>query len=515
VPVRVRRRGRRRSEEEGGDERTKLAQGARSIEAPREPAVIFPREEGNARLRLSIGARWTLRYAVALSITLTLFAAVVYAAVSRRINREAYLVTEIHASELLESLRTQSEEHDRETVLAWISERMERTVRESPPDLGLGIQYLDAKGELIASAGSLRDRRLGLPEDLLREERESALRAVNLGGEHAHVVTVMRAPGGFVQVAIDTARYTENVDFVREVLELLLPITIVLTVGLGWLLARGSLAPIQKINQAARRISGANLAESIPTSGSGDELDQLAETLNAMMERIREGVEGIRRFNANAAHELRTPLSHICGRIEAILQRPRREEEYREALARVLGEAHELAAGVNAMLRLSQSEAGLGRDQRQRVALGPLLETLVEFFGPLAEERGIAIAAGPFPKVEVEGDGSWLRQLFSNLVDNAVKYCEPGDRIGIEARREGHEVRISVSDDGPGIAPAELPEVFERFERGSGHQARPGFGLGLPLAREIARAHGGRVSAASDPGRETTLTVWLPVASGG
>ena len=155
-------------------------------------------------MRLSIGVRWALRYAIALSITLTLFAGVVYVAVSRRINREAHLVTEIHASELVESLRTQSEEHSREEVLAWITERVERTVRESPPDLALGIQYIDERGEPIATAGSLRDERLAVPGDLLRGERDSALRAVNLGGEHAHIVSVTRAPGGFVQVAIDT-----------------------------------------------------------------------------------------------------------------------------------------------------------------------------------------------------------------------------------------------------------------------------------------------------------------------
>ena len=156
-----------------------------------------------------------------------------------------------------------------------------------------------------------------------------------------------------------------------------------------------------------------------------------------MMGRIREGVERIRRFNANAAHELRTPLSHICGRIESILARPRRDEEYRESLAQVLNEAQDLAAGVNAMLRLAQSESGIPREQRERVPLGPLLETLVQFFEPLAEERGIAIAAGSFPEVAVEGDGSWLRQLFSNLVDNAVKYCEGGDRIRVEAAARG------------------------------------------------------------------------------
>jgi two-component system OmpR family sensor kinase len=464
-------------------------------------------------LRLSIGARWTLRYAIAIAISLTLFAAVLYTAVARRINREAHLVTEIHASELLESLRTQSQEHDRAAVLAWLRERIERTVRESDPDLALGIQYTDERGEVIASAGSLAGEALAVPQDLLLGERGEALRAVNLGGEHAHVVSVLAAPGGFLQVAIDTRRYAENVAAVREVIELALPLTLLFTVGVGWLLARGSLAPIQRINQTARRISGSNLDESIPTRGSGDELDQLAETLNEMMARIREGVERMRRFNANAAHELRTPLSRICGRVESVLQRPRRDEEYREALQQVLLEAQELAAGVNAMLRLSQSEAGLSREQRQPVALGPLLSTLVEFFGPLAEERGITVEAGPLAPVAVAGDGAWLRQLFSNLVDNAVKYCSAGDRVRVEAERLGDEVCVRVTDDGPGIAAAELAEIFERFERGSSQQARPGFGLGLPLVREIARAHGGRIEAASEPGKGATFSVWLPICA--
>lgn len=464
-------------------------------------------------MRLSIGARWTLRYAIAIAISLTLFAAVLYTAVARRINREAHLVTEIHASELLESLRTQSQEHDRAAVLAWLRERIERTVRESDPDLALGIQYTDERGEVIASAGSLAGEALAVPQDLLLGERGEALRAVNLGGEHAHVVSVLAAPGGFLQVAIDTRRYAENVAAVREVIELALPLTLLFTVGVGWLLARGSLAPIQRINQTARRISGSNLDESIPTRGSGDELDQLAETLNEMMARIREGVERMRRFNANAAHELRTPLSRICGRVESVLQRPRRDEEYREALQQVLLEAQELAAGVNAMLRLSQSEAGLSREQRQPVALVPLLSTLVEFFGPLAEERGITVEAGPLAPVAVAGDGAWLRQLFSNLVDNAVKYCSAGDRVRVEAERLGDEVCVRVADDGPGIAAAELAEIFERFERGSSQQARPGFGLGLPLVREIARAHGGRIEAASEPGKGATFSVWLPICA--
>ena len=462
-------------------------------------------------MRLSIGARWTMRYAVALAVSLGLFAAVLFAAVSRRINREAYLVTEIHVNELLASLRSQTEEHDRAVVLEWLADRIQATVRESAPDLDLGIVYTDENGAPITSAGSLARESVPIPEDMLRGERPSALRAVNLGSEHAHLVSVVAAPGGFLQVAIDTRRYAENVAFVREVIQIALPLTILFTAGVGWLLAHGALTPLQRINQAARRISGSNLDESIPTSGSGDELDQLAATLNEMMMRIRDGVERMRRFNSNAAHELRTPLSRICAHIESILQRDRPDEEYREALQQVLAEVHGLAAGVNAMLRLSQSESGLAREQRQRIPLGSLLEELVEFFRPLAEDRGIAMDLGSLDPVSVEGDGSWLRQLFSNLVDNAVKYCEPGDRVRIDLRRSDDQACITVADDGPGIPADELAEIFERFERGARQQSRPGFGLGLPLAREIARAHGGRIEADSKPGRGATFSVFLPV----
>ncbi len=462
-------------------------------------------------MQLSIGVRWALRYTVAMSVTLTLFALVVQAQVERRINREAHLVTEIQARELVDSLRTQLQEHPREEVMRWLAARAHRTVREAEPDLGLGIEYLDEQGRSLVAAGSLAGAGVPVPLDLREGGRRESLRAVNLGGEHAHLLSVMAAPGGFVQVAIDTRRYADNVDHVRDVLLISFPVMLVLTGLLGWFLARGSLRPIARMTRTARRISGSNLRESIPTTGSNDELDALARTLNSMMERIREGVARMHRFNANAAHEIRTPLNRICGQIDAALQAPASEEEYRRVLENVLQQAHQLAGGVNALLRLSRSEAGLDPGHVEKVAVAPLLETLVEFFEPLASERGIALAPGRFPDAVVEGDASWLRQMFSNLVDNAVKYCRPGDRVRIEAELRKDEVWVRVADTGPGIPPEERTSIFDRFQRGHRHRAQPGFGLGLPLAQEIARAHGGGIEAASgDAG--TTFTVRLPRA---
>lgn len=167
---------------------------------------------------------------------------------------------------------------------------------------------------------------------------------------------------------------------------------------------------------------------------------------------------------------------------------------------------------MNALLRLSRSEAGLDPEHVERVEVAPLLETLVGFFEPLASERGLEIEAGTVPEAAVNGDRAWLQQMLSNLVDNAVKYCEPGARIRVEAEADKDEVRIRIDDTGPGIAPGDLAEIFDRFQRGAGQRNRPGFGLGLPLAREIARAHGGRIDVESRVGQGTRFTVHLPRA---
>ncbi len=462
--------------------------------------------------RLSIGIRWTLRYTVAMAVTLAVFAVVVYSQVERRINREARLVTEIHAQTLVESLRSQREEHPPERVHEWLAERLENTVRESDPDLRLGIQILDAAGEPVLAAGSLARARLPLPRDVLRGRRSASFRAVNLGGEHAHFVSVMAARDGFVQVAIDTARYAENVEQVRQTFVIAFPLVLSLTALFGWLLARGSLRPIAAITDTARRISGSNLSERIATTGSEDELDRLAQTLNAMIERIEESVGRMRRFNANAAHELRTPLALICSQIELAFEKPGDPAEQARVLRDVLARARHLARAVDALLRLSQVEEGLDREQVEPVPIGELLETVLEFFEPMAAQEGRVLEGGSFPSVEVLGDRSWLLQLFSNLVDNAIKYCAPGDRIRIAAELRGRQVVATVSDTGPGIPPEALAGIFDRFQRGAPPRDRDGFGLGLALAREIARAHGGRIVAESDGRSGTTFRVVLPAA---
>jgi two-component system heavy metal sensor histidine kinase CusS len=287
-------------------------------------------------------------------------------------------------------------------------------------------------------------------------------------------------------------------------------VVLLFTALLGWWLARGSLSPIARITRTARRITGSNLAETIPVHGSGDELEQLAETLNQMILRIRESVERIHRFNSNAAHELSTPLNAIRNQLGVTLDRARDPDEYRRVLEDVSGQVEHLSRAVEAMLRLSRSEAGLDPARVERLELGPLLEEVVEFFAPVASERGIALAYVAPEGLAVRGDRAWLQQAFSNLLDNAIKYGRSGDAIRIDAERRGAKALVAVSDTGPGIPAAELETIFDRFQRADRDRSRPGFGLGLALVREIALAHGGRVEVASEEGKGSTFSVWLP-----
>lgn len=465
--------------------------------------------EERGRFRgLSIGAKLALRYGLATSVTITVLGVLVYGQIERRINRQATLVVEVQARDLADALESQLAEHPRDYVLDWLGEQMSRRVAESPGDLGLGIDLVDGKGRKRVGSGSLRDA-----EPPLSAERtpHPSLRAVDLGGEYAYLLMTVPVSIGFVRVAIDTQRFAKNVREVRRVFLLALPFVLLATGALGWLLARAGLRPIHEINRTARRIGGSNLAAEIPTTGSGDELDQLADTLNGMIGRIRGSVERERRFTGNAAHQLLTPLTAIRNQIDVMLERERSSDEYVEVLDGVRAQTQLMAQAVDAMLRLARSEGGLPAGRSHECDLSRILRNVADFFQPVASDGGLDLAVDGGFEVSVRGDESWLTQLFSNLLSNALKYTPKGGRVSLDWRASGGVAEVRVSDTGPGLG--DRPDaVFERFQRTGASSGSSGFGLGLPIAREIARAHGGRVEVESTSPEGTTLLVTLPIA---
>ncbi len=289
-----------------------------------------------------------------------------------------------------------------------------------------------------------------------------------------------------------------------------------LAVLVGSFISRRALAPVDKIIEEVREISdGRSLHRRLPVPMEKDELGRLALTLNQMMGRLEGSFAALHRFTADASHELKTPLTVVRAGVERAITTPHLPRETLEALEESLQEARRMAELVDALLTLARADEGRAPLQREPVDLRELVRETQETGELLAEEAGVAMdVATPTEPLVLDLDKSRIRQLVLNLIENAVKYTPRGGSVRVNLGQENGTVTISVADTGIGIAPGDLPHVFDRFWRADSARTRtgdrPGTGLGLAICKWIAEAHGGRIEVVSRPGRGTTFTVTLP-----
>ena len=277
--------------------------------------------------------------------------------------------------------------------------------------------------------------------------------------------------------------------------------------------------PIDAIVRQARRLNDASLAEPLPHPGEPGELARLVETLNAMLARIHDSVEAQRRFTADAAHELRSPLTRLRTEIEVTLRRPRDAAEYRATLATTLEEIERLGAVAESLLILARLDAGEGRAAVTGThRLSTIVEAIVGRFEPLATSRGLALRIAPHATdALVEAAPGIVDVVVGNVLDNAVKFSPPGGTIDVDITGTPYEICVTVSDMGPGIPEDELPRVFQRFFRGKSPRAMgaSGVGLGLAIAQTLVQRQRGAIDIDSKPGSGTTVTIRLPAVSDG
>jgi len=301
-------------------------------------------------------------------------------------------------------------------------------------------------------------------------------------------------------------------------------IVVVLGLGGGVFVARRVLRRIDAMTGTTQRIMAGDLSERLPVGRSGDEIDRLAENLNAMLERIEALMVGLKEVSDNIAHDLKTPLTRLRNRAEEALAKAGNEGEYRAALERTIDESDGLIRTFNALLMIARAESGQARDNMIVFDAAEVAHGIHELYEPLAEDKGLTLDVAA-DAATIHGNRELISQALANLVENAIKYGQPAgapagkDPVGsgaaarnpdilIEAHREGDNVLLSVTDHGPGIPEADRQRAVERFVRLEASRTQPGSGLGLSLASAVATLHGGDLRLADgQPGLRVTLVI--------
>jgi signal transduction histidine kinase len=459
----------------------------------------------------SIATRWTVRYALLVLVAITALGVGLYRRIVASASEDAHLLLQLEADELLEEMRRHTGESAED-----FARMIAPDVASAHPDLKFTVQIFDRAGGLVYATGLPEASELPLPAALRDREAGRLLREENLGHAYPYWVYTVRADEGeYVQVSIYGRVFVRNAKRTRTAFLAALPLAVLAATGVGYAVSRASLRPVTGIVASAQAISSENLGHRIPRTGSGDEFDRIAEAFNGVLDRVERTVDGLRRFTADAAHQLRTPLTALRGRIEVTLATEPVKADQRRLLGDLLAHVAHLSGVVDSLLDLARLEGGLDPEQCEDVDLGPLLDSVVDFLGPGAGETGIDVRRGGESGLAVRGDPNGLAQLFLNLVENAVRYTPPPGSVDITLESAPSEALVRICDTGSGIPPEEIGRIFDRFHRGSAAAERAGSGLGLAVARELAAVHGGRIEVESAVGRGSTFTVRLPRAEAG
>ena len=295
------------------------------------------------------------------------------------------------------------------------------------------------------------------------------------------------------------------------------PVIVLVSVAASYVIAGRAIEPVEMlINEVEAITDGRSLHRRLPSDLGNEELSRLGTTLNAMIARLETSFGALRRFTADASHELKTPLTVLRADVERAMHPNAAGSEAMQALEEALQETTRMADLVDSLLTLARADEGRFDLHREPIPLGPLVRDVYETAVILGEHAGLDVSMSVMEEGVVDGEARRLRQLFLNLITNAIKYTPRGGRVELSlSQRMGGEIAFTVRDSGIGISAADLPHVFDRFWRADRARSRAsergGFGLGLAISQWIAQAHGGRISVQSRLGRGSVFTVTLPL----
>ncbi|HEY8257183.1 MAG TPA: ATP-binding protein [Gemmatimonadales bacterium] len=474
----------------------------------------------------TIRRRLTAWYTVALGVTVMAFGTLLY------LERRQSSIRELDRRLGLEA----------ELATRWLSEsykvlgRIVATQGMNPAlDPGISAyleavrDYLvvaDTSGNVLALSEAARAlpaadlERLTGPLDSLRTDSGSGtITLAPPAGSLRYFATRVENAGpeiGGVLVATSTTQIAFGpAELLRSML-LISPVVLIAAALLGYWLAGTSLRPVQGIMDEVEAISdGRSLHRRLAVPVSGDEMARLALTVNGMLARLEQSFTSLHRFTADASHELKTPLQVLRVGVERALVHPGIPQEILESLDETLAQINQMTEMVESLLTLARADEGAVPLAMEEQDLREILSDVAETAGMLGESTGVRVESElPAAPVRMRVDLARIREMLLNLVTNAIKYTPAGGTVGVALAEEDGSVVLLVRDSGIGIAPGDLPHIFDRFWRADPARSRtgerPGTGLGLAITKWIAEAHGGTITVQSRPGRGTMFTVRLP-----
>ena len=469
---------------------------------------------------MSIRLRLTLWYVALLAIILITFSGALYAVLSLSLFNEVDRGLESRAAEVSNSLSTTLEVQTEPRVFILRGGRLTLPTADAFSTPGVFVQITTLDGIAITRSDNLGSQTLAVSSTALTQVTNGESVYLNLTRDRAplRVYAVPLTVRNQVIAAVVVAESLQGaIDTLRQLAILLIAgiiLGLLIASIVGFVLAGTALAPISRITRTAQSIAHSNdLSRRIEEKPKNDEVGRLAATFNEMLGRIEELFRAQQRFVADVSHELRSPLTAIRGNLDLLRRGAMEDADARQAaLSAVDSEASRMQRLVVDLLLLARADAGI-EIQKQIVELDTLLLDVYRQVRLTAPH--IKVNLGGEDQITVNGDPDRLKQLFLNLMDNAIKYTPSGGQVTLSFGRNGDGAQISVTDTGVGIPPQDLEKVFDRFYRVDKARSREkgGTGLGLSIARWIVDQHGGKIDVTSQVGKGTTFTVWLPLAN--
>ena len=323
-------------------------------------------------------------------------------------------------------------------------------------------------------------------------------------------LTMAVKDGNILIIAADRTVIHDMDATLRGMFRVAFGVLLLLGVAAAWLVGAVTRARLGQIDEAAQAIIDGNLSQRMPLKGTDDEFDRVSRTLNRMLDRIGGLMDNLRQMSSDVAHDLRTPLTRLHNHLEDATSSTDPAAQ-REAIDAASAQSRELLDIFASLLRIAELEALPGRSQFRTIALGMLVEEMLDTYRPDLEARGHVIHATIAPDVLIVGERRLLQQVVTNLLDNVLRHTPLETVVHIAVVRDAAAARLTVRDEGPGVAPEDAARLFQRFARGERSRSTEGHGLGLALVAAIAGAHHGTAALAEPPGFGVIVT--LPIAA--